>query len=124
MLLLAIATWIIHYNRMCIIFCLELKQAMIKQGMTEKEAGKYSRVRFFANESGVYGTNLPDATLASDTWENDESMVKTYLSRMGHLFGTEAGTRNVKLKNFDLFAENLKGTKAACYPEVLIYTVF
>ncbi len=91
----------------------ELKQSLLKQGLTEEEAGKYSRVRFFANESGVYGTNLPDATLASDTWDTDESMVKTYLSRMGHLFGTEAGTRNVKLKNFDLFAANLKGTKAA-----------
>lgn len=91
----------------------ELKQSLLAQGLTEEEAGKYSRVRFFANESGVYGTNLPDATLASDTWDTDESMVKTYLSRMGHLFGTEAGTRNVKLKNIDLFAENLKGTKAA-----------
>jgi len=91
----------------------QLKQGMLAKGLTEEEASKYSRVRFFANESGVYGTNLPDATLASDTWDTDESMVKTYLSRMGHLFGTEAGTRNVKLKNFDLFAENLKGTKAA-----------
>ncbi len=91
----------------------ELKEALLKKGFKEEEAAKYSRVRFFANESGVYGTNLPDATLASDTWEDDEPMVKTYLSRMGHLFGTEAGTRNVKLKNFDLFAENLKGTKAA-----------
>jgi len=91
----------------------ELKEKLVEQGFKEDEAAKYSRVRFFANESGVYGTNLPDATLASDTWDSDESMVKTYLSRMGHLFGTEAGTRNVKLKNFDLFAENLKGTKAA-----------
>ncbi|MCK5905249.1 MAG: cobaltochelatase subunit CobN, partial [Gammaproteobacteria bacterium] len=91
----------------------QLKEGMLAKSLSEEEASKYSRVRFFANESGVYGTNLPDATLASDTWENDESMVKTYLSRMGHLFGTEAGTRNVKLKNFDLFAENLKGTKAA-----------
>ncbi len=91
----------------------QLKQGMIAKGLSEEDADKYSRVRFFANESGVYGTNLPDATLASDTWDNDESMVKTYLSRMGHLFGTEEGTRNVKLKNFDLFAENLKGTKAA-----------
>jgi cobaltochelatase CobN len=91
----------------------ELKLTLIEQGLSEKDASKYSRVRFFANESGVYGTNLPDATLASDTWETDEPMVKTYLSRMGYLFGTEAGTRNVKLKNIDLFAENLKGTKAA-----------
>lgn len=91
----------------------ELKEQLLAKGFTEQEAGKYSRVRFFANESGVYGTNLPEATLASDTWENDEPMVKTYLSRMGHLFGSEAGTRNTKLKDFDLFAENLKGTKAA-----------
>ncbi len=91
----------------------QLKERLLAQGLSEKEAAKYSRVRFFANESGVYGTNLPDATLASDTWDTDESMVKTYLSRMGHLFGTEAGTRNIKLKDFDLFAENLKGTKAA-----------
>ena len=91
----------------------DLKKTLLAKGFSEEEAGKYSRVRFFANESGVYGTNLPDATLASDTWDSDESMVKTYLSRMGHLFGTEAGTRNVKLKNIDLFAENLKGTKAA-----------
>ena len=92
---------------------LALKDQLLEKGFSEDDAAKYSRVRFFANESGVYGTNLPDATLASDTWDSDESMVKTYLSRMGHLFGTEAGTRNVKLKDFDLFAENLKGTKAA-----------
>ncbi|MGB0909755.1 MAG: cobaltochelatase subunit CobN [Nitrospirales bacterium] len=90
-----------------------IEAMLVEKGIPADDASKFSRVRFFGNESGVYGTNLPDATLASDTWEDDTPMVDTYLSRMGYLFGTEAGTRNVKLDGLDLFAENLKGTKAS-----------
>jgi len=89
------------------------KEKLLAKGLTEEEAERYAKIRLFGAESGVYGTNLPEATLASDIWEDDEPLAKMYLSRMGYMFGNEAGTHSKKLKDIDLFAENLSGTKAA-----------
>ncbi len=92
-----------------------LRQRLIGQGVEPEQAARLSRVRMFANQSGVYGTQLPDATLASDTWEDETPLAQTYLSRMGYLYGAEDGTRNLKLDGIDLYAENLRGTKAAVF---------
>ncbi len=92
-----------------------LRRQLIERGIAPEQAERLSRVRMFANQSGVYGTQLPDATLASDTWDDEAPLAQTYLSRMGYLYGAEDGTRNVKLDDIDLYAENLRGTKAAVF---------
>ena len=87
--------------------------ALVAKGIDPGRARRLARVRMFGNESGVYGTNLPEATVASGAWEGEDSLAKTYLSRMSWLFGTDPDTRNVKLEDVNLYAEALRGTKAA-----------
>lgn len=91
----------------------EIIKALLAKGIEPGRAKRLARVRMFGNESGVYGTMLPEATVASGAWDKDESLAKTYLSRMSYLFGTDPDTRNVKLEDVNLYAEALKGTKAA-----------
>ena len=82
-------------------------------GLNAEEARRYAEVRVFSSESGSYGSGLPEFTLASGSWEGDAEMAAHYLSRMGYMYGNDDQTRNQKLENFDLYAENLRGTKAA-----------
>ncbi|MDC7784700.1 cobaltochelatase subunit CobN [Rhodoplanes sp. TEM] len=86
---------------------------LVGKGIAPERAARLARVRLFGNESGVYGTNLPEATLASGSWDDEATLAKTYLSRMGYAFGTDPDTRNVRIDELGLFAEALKGTKAA-----------
>ena len=90
-----------------------LKNTLIEKGISEQEAMQYAQVRLFGNQSGVYGTDLPEATLASDTWDQESSLAEPYLTRMGYMFGNDELTRNARLDAVDLFAENIKGTDAA-----------
>lgn len=87
--------------------------ALVGKGIERGRAERLARVRLFGNESGVYGTNLPEATIASGAWDGEDALATTYLSRMSYLFGTEPDTRNVKLDGIDLYAQALRGTKAA-----------
>lgn len=91
----------------------EIIKALLAKGIEPGRAKRLARVRMFGNESGVYGTMLPEATVASGAWDKEETLAKTYLSRMSYLFGTDPDTRNVKLEDVNLYAEALKGTKAA-----------
>ena len=91
----------------------KIKAGLIKKGIDPEKAEIYSTVRLFGVESGEYGTDLPEASLASGSWEGDEKLAKLFINRMGTMFGTGKGTRNVKLDNIDLFTENLRGVKAA-----------
>lgn len=90
-----------------------LADTLAKQGYDKDKAWRLARVRMFGNESGVYGTMLPEATVASGAWDGEDTLARTYLSRMSWMFGTEPDTRNIKLDKINLYAENLKGTKAA-----------
>ena len=91
----------------------KMATSLIEKGLTAEEAAAYAQVRLFGAQSGVYGTHLPEATLASDTWEEESSLAEMYLSRMGYMYGNDEITRSAKLEVADLFAENLKGTDAA-----------
>lgn len=91
----------------------KMQNLLMDKGLSEDEARAFAEVRLFGSQSGVYGTHLPEATLASDTWEGESTLAKMYISRMGYLFGNDDLTRNTKVDVADLYAENLKGTDAA-----------
>jgi cobaltochelatase CobN len=83
-------------------------------------ADEFSKTRIFGNESGDYGTKLPDATLASDTWEGDEQLAALYLSRMSWAYGPNPGHWSMKLtgrggEEVNAYAEHLRGTSAAVF---------
>jgi len=93
----------------------ELKKELIKGGMTEEDAGKFSSIRIFSNESGNYGTNVGGASMASDTWKKEDKLAKLYLSRMGFFYGSDEKTWSEKLPDIDLYAKNLSGTDAVVF---------
>ncbi|NEW86982.1 MULTISPECIES: cobaltochelatase subunit CobN [Rhodopseudomonas] len=88
-------------------------EALLARGIDPERAKRLARVRMFGNESGSYGTSLPEATVASGSWDTEATLATSYLSRMSWLFGTDDDTRNVRLDGINLYAEALKGTKAA-----------
>ncbi len=89
------------------------RQQLIEKGMSAADADMFARVRLFGTESGQYGTDLPEMTLESGEWEDDRELADVYLQRMGYMYGNEDRTHSLKLADYDLYAENLRGVKGA-----------
>jgi cobaltochelatase CobN len=95
-----------------------LKIKMLENGASEEDAAYLSSVRIFSNETGSYGTGLADASLASDTWEEDKKLSDMYLRRMGYAFGPDASRWSEKPGSEvigDLYSEVLSGTDAVVF---------
>ncbi|MFA6699969.1 MAG: cobaltochelatase subunit CobN [Thiomicrospira sp.] len=100
---------------------LRIEQALLDEGIASELARNFALTRVFGNESGDYGTGLPDATLASDQWdETDGKLAELYLSRMSWSYGPDTSQWSQKLTREDgsainVYAEQLKGTSAAVF---------
>lgn len=100
---------------------LRIEDLLLKQGVDAKAAKNFALTRVFGTESGDYGTKLPDATLASDKWdEKDGKLAELYLSRMSWAYGPDSSQWSQKLtdaagKTVNVYAEQLKGTSAAVF---------
>lgn len=98
-----------------------LRERLVSLGMDEQLARDQSLTRLFGNESGDYGTGLPDATLASDRWESDDGqLAEIYLSRMSWGYGPDTARWSSKPPETDgealnLYAEQLRGVDAAVF---------
>lgn len=86
---------------------------LVKKGMSPEEAGPLAKTRLFGSPTGVYGTGLEDAVLASDTWDDESKLAKLYLARMSYAFGPDASKWGSGPDTTELYAENLKGVEAA-----------
>ena len=102
-------------------FSQQLRAQLIAKGVPEKAADNASQTRIFSTASGEYGTGLPEATLATDSWgnkaEGDDKLAKLYLNRMQSAYGPDEkqwGQVGVQgSAGTNLYAEQLKGTEAA-----------
>ncbi|WP_319381138.1 cobaltochelatase subunit CobN [Thiomicrorhabdus sp.] len=100
---------------------LRIEKALLDEGVEPKAAKNFALTRVFGTESGDYGTKLPDATLASDKWEEtDGKLAELYLSRMSWAYGPDTSQWSQKLttkdgKPVNVYAEQLKGTSAAVF---------
>ncbi|MFN7982408.1 MAG: cobaltochelatase subunit CobN [Vicinamibacterales bacterium] len=97
-----------------------VKAALVTRGVADEQAEEFAMTRIFGNESGDYGTKLPEATLASDTWEGDEKLASLYLSRMSWAYGPNPKHWSQKLQDgtggeLNVYAEQLRGTSAAVF---------
>lgn len=90
-----------------------LAQQLVAQGMPREQATQWSQVRIFSNASGAYGTGLADASLASDTWDDEKKLAGMYLDKLQYAYGTDMKTWGQRPPGINLFAENLKGVEAA-----------
>lgn len=99
----------------------QVLQRLLELGYPEDQAYNLALTRVFGTESGDYGTQLPEATLASDQWEADDSqLAELYLSRMSWGYGPDTSQWSQKPATIDgkalnLYAEQLKGTQAAVF---------
>ena len=102
-------------------FTQKLRAELIAKGAGAGAADDASQTRIFSTATGEYGTGLPDATLATDSWgdkeEGDAKLAKLYLHRMQSAYGPDEkrwGQQGVQgMANVNLYAEQLKGTQAA-----------
>ncbi len=98
-----------------------IEAQMLKAGLPAAEARQFALTRIFGNESGDYGTKLPEATLASDHWqEGDGKLEKLYLSRMSWAYGPDTTQWSRKYQGgngqeLNAYAEHLRGTSAAVF---------
>ncbi|MDL2226652.1 cobaltochelatase subunit CobN [Deltaproteobacteria bacterium OttesenSCG-928-M10] len=86
-----------------------IKNSLIKSGLSEEDAGRFSRARIFSEKPGSYGNRVSEMTTASGLWENDSEIVAAYLKHSGFaytgdLWGVEAQTA---------LEENLRDAKVA-----------
>ncbi|MCL7462916.1 cobaltochelatase subunit CobN [Pseudomonas sp. NW5] len=100
---------------------LRIEQQLLADGMPAQDARNFALTRVFGTESGDYGTQLPDATLASDKWdEKDGKLAELYLSRMSWAYGPDTTQWSRKPagangRALNVYAEQLKGTDAAMF---------
>ena len=98
----------------------KVRDSLLARQVPADLADEFSKTRIFGNESGDYGTRLPDATLASGQWEGDAQLAELYLSRMSWAYGPNPEHWSTKLAGEDgcevnAYAEHLRGTSAAVF---------
>lgn len=86
---------------------------LMARNIPEAEAMPMAQTRVFGSPTGVYGTGLENASLASDTWESDAKLAKLYLDRMSHAFGPDSSRWSKAADYSELYAQNLKTVDAA-----------
>jgi cobaltochelatase CobN len=100
---------------------LRVRDLLLARGLPEAQAADYALTRIFGNESGDYGTGLPDATLASDHWQEDDGQLAgIYLDRMSWAYGPDPAHWSSKAVDGDgrpvnVYAEQLRGVSAAVF---------
>ncbi|MBZ0164680.1 MAG: cobaltochelatase subunit CobN [Notoacmeibacter sp.] len=98
-----------------------IADALRAKGVEDGWADAFALTRIFGNESGNYGTGLPDATLKSGEWdENDGQLANGYLMRMSWGYGPDESlwsqrAGDGKPGNVNAYAEQLAGTDAAVF---------
>ncbi|MCD6679200.1 MAG: cobaltochelatase subunit CobN [Burkholderiaceae bacterium] len=94
---------------------------LLARGVDPQSARDSALTRIFGNESGDYGTHVPEATLASNHWEEgDGRLEQLYLSRMSWAYGPDTSRWSTKPQDgaggtVDAYAEHLRGTDAAVF---------
>ncbi|MDT3679050.1 MAG: cobaltochelatase subunit CobN [Burkholderiaceae bacterium] len=98
-----------------------ISASLLARGVDPTTARDSALTRIFGNESGDYGTRVPEATLASNHWEEgDGKLERLYLSRMSWGYGPDPARWSTKPsdgagKTVDAYAEHLRGTDAAVF---------
>lgn len=90
---------------------LELKNMLIDKSYDESEADELARVRIFSESPGNYGTGLPDAIAASNTWESDAKLAELFINRGGYAYGSKFWG----IEASEIFGMNLKNVAIAVH---------
>ncbi|MDQ1252568.1 MAG: cobaltochelatase CobN, partial [Euryarchaeota archaeon] len=84
---------------------------MSENSLNESEALDLALLRIFGSADGAYGTGLPNAVSASDTWESNDTLAGLYISKMCNAYGENIWGENLR----SLFEKNLEGVEATVH---------
>jgi cobaltochelatase CobN len=65
----------------------KIKRKLIDGGMSEEEAGRFSRARIFSEAPGAYGNRVEELVSASGLWEDDSSVAEAFRTHTGYAYG-------------------------------------
>ena len=82
-------------------------------GYNETDALYLSRCRIFGDPLNGYGTGLPGAVTASETWENESELADLFISRLSNIYGQDVWGENYE----DIFKLNLMDVDAAVHSD-------
>lgn len=88
-----------------------IEAELIAAGMAPERARRLAAARIFSNAPGDYGSGVPEATLASTTWNKDDELADRFLDRLQYAYADDAWGEKPAEKN--LFAAQLRGVQAA-----------
>jgi len=86
---------------------------LIEAGYNESTALILSRSRIFSESPGAYGTGLPGAVTASDTWDSEDDLADLYMSRMSNIYGQDVWGDSYE----DVFRMNLQDVEVAMHSD-------
>lgn len=75
----------------------DTESALIKRGISPKEAREISTHRVFGGINGNYGTGITDMVQHGDQWDNSSDIASLYLHNMGAFYGSEKAWEQVQL---------------------------
>ncbi|MBN1236680.1 MAG: cobaltochelatase subunit CobN [Methanotrichaceae archaeon] len=91
----------------------DILDQLLASGYNQSEAESLSSARIFSEALGTYGTGLPNAVSASDTWENDTRLADLYISRVSNVYSADRWGDPEK----DLFSQNLADVEVAVHSD-------
>jgi cobaltochelatase CobN len=92
---------------------LKMEDTLIASGYNNTTAQTLSLSRIFTESPGSYGTGLPGAVTASETWDSDDKLADLYLSRMSNIYGQDMWGESYE----DVFRMNLEDVDAAIHSD-------
>jgi cobaltochelatase CobN len=87
----------------------KIKRKLIESGMSEPEAGRFSRARVFSEAPGAYGNRVEELASASGLWEDDSSVAEVFRRHTGFAYGEDFWGAPAE----GALAENLRDVKIA-----------
>ncbi|MDR0355340.1 MAG: cobaltochelatase subunit CobN [Deltaproteobacteria bacterium] len=66
-----------------------MKTRLVESGMSEEEAGRFSRARIFSEAPGAYGNRVEAMTSSSGLWKDDSAVSDIFLEHSGYAYGAE-----------------------------------
>jgi cobaltochelatase CobN len=67
----------------------KIKRSLMESGLSEEEAGRFSRARIFSEAPGNYGNRVSELVSASGYWDNDKAIADAYRTHTGFAYGRE-----------------------------------
>lgn len=94
---------------------LSFKKQLMDRGYDEKEAQYLSTVRMFSAAQGKYGNGVSDTVDISETWDSEKQMADNFIRVSGYIYGSDESKWGSRVKDVNLFEQNLKGTDAVMF---------